>query len=229
MKVIGYDPFISVENAWSLSVDVYRANGLDELYLASDYISINVPLIAETKGMINEESISKMKKGVKVLNFARAGLVDDKAMALALENDQISNYITDFPNEASIKMKNVIAIPHLGASTAESEENCAVMAVKELREYLELGNIINSVNFPKCDMGKCITKGRIAIHHKNIPTMVNQITSVFAKRDVNIADMTNMSRETWAYTMLDVESDITDETLSMIKTIEGVVSVRIIK
>jgi len=229
MKVIGYDPFISVGHAWSLSSDVIRAKTLEEVYVSADYISLHVPLIKETTDMINETSIQQMKNGVKILNFARGGLVSDQAIAEALETGKVSNYVTDFPNEATLKMKNVIAIPHLGASTAESEENCAVMAVKQLKEYMEHGNIINSVNFPTCDIGKCTTAGRVAIHHKNIPTMVSQITAIFAENNLNVADMINKSRETWAYTMLDVEATITKDMLTTLESIEGVTHVRILK
>jgi D-3-phosphoglycerate dehydrogenase len=229
MKVIGYDPFLSVGHALKLSRSVSTVKTIEEIYSKSDYISVHVPLVDATKGMINDDSIALMENGVKILNFSRAELVDDDAMARALESGKISNYVTDFPNAQSIKMKNVIAIPHLGASTPESETNCAIMAVNQVMEYLENGNIINSVNYPDCDMGVCPTVSRIAVNHKNIPNMVSQITSILADHNINIADMINKSRGDWAYTMLDIENESTKEIVTALEQIDGVVKVRIIK
>lgn len=229
MNVLGYDPFISVGHAWSLSRNITRAKTIEEVYAKADYISVHVPLMDATKGLINKESIDMMEDGVKILNFSRAELIDDDAMAEALESGKVGHYVTDFPNEKSIKMKNVIAIPHLGASTPESETNCAVMAVNQMAEYLENGNIKNSVNFPNCDMGVCATESRIGIIHKNIPNMVSQITSILADKSINIADMINKSRNEWAYTMLDIENQISDDIVKALTAIDGVVKVRVIK
>lgn len=229
MNVLGYDPFISVSHAWSLSRNVSRAKTIEEVYSKSDYISVHVPLLEATKGLIGEESIAMMEDGVKILNFSRAELIDDMAMAKALESGKVGKYVTDFPNAASIKMKNVLAIPHLGASTPESEVNCAIMAVNQMKEYLEHGNILNSVNFPNCDLGVCSTSSRVAVIHKNIPNMVGQITAVLASQNINIADMINKSRGEWAYTMLDIENQATEAIAQALKGIEGVVRVRIVK
>lgn len=228
MKVLGYDPFISVKSAWSLSRSITQAKTIEEVYAKADYISVHVPLMDATKGLIGEESISQMEDGVNILNFSRAGLVDDAAMAKALESGKVGHYVTDFPNAESLVMKHVIAIPHLGASTPESEVNCAVMAVEQLSEYLEHGNIKNSVNFPNCEMGDAIKGKRISVIHKNIPNMVGQITSLLAAKDMNISDMINKSRGEWAYTMLDVENDCTDEVVTGLGAIEGIVKVRVI-
>ena len=182
-----------------------------------------------TKKMINKDTIASMKDGVVVLNFSRDLLVDDDAMAEALESGKVHRYITDFPNPKSVNMKNVIAIPHLGASTEESEDNCAVMAVKEMMDYLENGNIRNSVNYPACDMGVCRTASRIAVMHKNIPNMIGQITGALAEQDVNISDMTNKSRDQYAYTLLDLESRPKEATIEKLKGIKGVLRVRTVK
>ncbi len=228
MKVLGYDPFISVQNAWSLSRAVTQAKTIEEVYAKSDYITVHVPLMDATKGLIGEESLSQMEDGVKILNFSRGGLIDDAAMAKALESGKVGKYVTDFPNEAILAMKNVIAIPHLGASTPESEVNCAVMAVKQVAEYLENGNIINSVNFPACDLGKAEAGKRICVIHKNIPNMVGQITSLLANKNSNIADMINKSRGEVAYTMLDVENAVNGEVTDALSSIDGVIKVRVV-
>lgn len=228
MKVLGYDPFISVKSAWSLSRSITQAKTIEEVYAKSDYISVHVPLMDATKGLIGEESISQMEDGVNILNFSRAGLIDDAAMAKALESGKVGHYVTDFPNAESLVMKNVIAIPHLGASTPESEVNCAVMAVEQMSEYLENGNIKNSVNFPNCDMGAAVKGKRIGVVHKNIPNMVGQVTSLLAAKDMNISDMINKSRGDWAYTMLDVEDDCSEEIASALAQINGIVRVRVI-
>ena len=228
MKVLGYDPFISVGSAWSLSRAVSQAKTIEEVYAKSDYITVHVPLLDATKGLIGEESISQMDDGVKIMNFSRAELVDDAAMAKALESGKVGKYVTDFPNAQSLKMKNVVAIPHLGASTPESEVNCAIMAVEQLSEYLENGNIKNSVNFPNCDLGPAEAGKRICVFHKNVPNMVGQITSLLAGKDINIQDMINKSRGDWAYTMLDVGNTVNGDVSGALAAIDGVVKVRVI-
>lgn len=229
MDVYGYDPFISVNGAWMLSRDVKHIMSVDTIYQECDYITVHVPLMDSTKKMINKDTIASMKDGVVVLNFSRDLLVDDDAMAEALESGKVHRYITDFPNPKSVNMKNVIAIPHLGASTEESEDNCAVMAVKEMMDYLENGNIRNSVNYPACDMGVCRTASRIAVMHKNIPNMIGQITGALAEQNVNISDMTNKSRDQYAYTLLDLESRTKEATIEKLKGIKGVLRVRTVK
>ena len=229
MDVYGYDPFISVNGAWMLSRDVKHIMSVDTIYQECDYITVHVPLMDSTKKMINKDTIASMKDGVVVLNFSRDLLVDDDAMAEALESGKVHRYITDFPNPKSVNMKNVIAIPHLGASTEESEDNCAVMAVKEMMDYLENGNIRNSVNYPACDMGVCRTASRIAVMHKNIPNMIGQITGALAEQDVNISDMTNKSRDQYAYTLLDLESRPKEATIEKLKGIKGELRVRTVK
>ena len=229
MDVYGYDPFISVNGAWMLSRDVKHIMSVDTIYQECDYITVHVPLMDSTKKMINKDTIASMKDGVVVLNFSRDFLVDDDAMAEALESGKVHRYITDFPNPKSVNMKNVIAIPHLGASTEESEDNCAVMAVKEMMDYLENGNIRNSVNYPACDMGVCRTASRIAVMHKNIPNMIGQITGALAEQNVNISDMTNKSRDQYAYTLLDLESRPKEATIEKLKGIKGVLRVRTVK
>ena len=229
MTVLGYDPYISVDSAWGLSRSVKRALSYDEIFAEADYLSLHVPYVDETKHFINEKTLSKMKDGVRILNFARGELVDDTAMSLALETGKVAKYVTDFPNETVLKMKNVIAIPHLGASTPESEINCAMMAVREITDYLENGNIKNSVNFPECDMGYCRSDARIAINHQNIPGMVSAITTVLGEHKMNIASMQNMSKKAWAYTLVDVDGLISDEILNNLSAVVGVVKVRVIK
>ncbi len=229
MEVYGYDPFISVNAAWMLSMDVKHITSVDSIYKECDYITIHVPLMDSTKKMINKEILSTMKDGVVVLNFARDLLVDDDAMAEALESGKVHRYVTDFPNPKSVAMKNVIAIPHLGASTEESEDNCAVMAVKEMMNYLENGNIKHSVNYPSCDMGICSTASRVAVMHRNIPKMIGQITGILAEQGINISDMTNKSRDKYAYTLLDLESKAEEDTIQKLREIKGVLRVRVIK
>ncbi len=235
MQVYGYDPFISVDNAWNLSRDIVHVKTRDEIYRECDYITVHTPLIEDidpnvnTKEMINEESIAKMKEGVIILNFARDLLVNDGDIEVALKAGKVSRYVTDFPNEKTAKMEGVIAIPHLGASTEESEDNCAVMAVKQLMDFCENGNIKNSVNFPNCDAGVCTTAGRITILHKNIPNMLAQFTTAFSAANVNISDMVNKSKGDYAYTVLDVEVPISSEVADKLSTISGVLRVRIVK
>ena len=229
MDVYGVDPFLSVNNALSLSRDVKIVKSYEEIYKNCDYITIHVPLLEDTKGMLNKEAFDKMKDGVVILNMARDTLVNDDDMKAALESGKVAKYVTDFPNPAVMKMPNVIATPHLGASTAESEDNCAVMAVDEIRNYMENGNIVNSVNYPNCDAGVCDTKGRITVCHKNVPAMLNRITNVFSEANINIAHMTNKSRGSYAYTIIDLESAASKEALDELKAIEGVSKVRVIK
>ncbi len=229
MDVYGYDPFISVDAAWGLKRVVHKASNMDELLEKSDYISVHVPLMDETKGMINTDLIDKMKDGVRILNFSRGELVDDDAIESALKSGKVSRYVTDFPNERTIEMDGVIAIPHLGASTPESETNCAKMAVAQLKDYLENGNICNSVNYPAADLGVCNSIARLSVLHKNIPNMVGQITSVLANANLNITDMLNKSKNGNAYTLLDLEDVVTESVVAKLKAIEGVLKVRVIK
>ncbi len=229
MEVYGYDPYISINAAWALSRDVKHITSVDTIYQECDYITVHVPLLDSTRGMINGQTIGQMKDGVVVLNFARDLLVDDDAMAAALETGKVRRYVTDFPNPKSVAMKNVIAIPHLGASTEESEDNCAKMAVEELMDYLENGNIRNSVNYPNCDMGICHAASRVAVLHLNVPNMIGQITGILASGNVNISDMTNKSRDKYAYTLLDLENPAEEDMVEKLKAIKGVLRVRVIK
>lgn len=229
MEVYGYDPYISINAAWALSRDVKHITSVDTIYQECDYITVHVPLLDSTRGMINGQTIGQMKDGVVVLNFARDLLVDDDAMAAALETGKVRRYVTDFPNPKSVAMKNVIAIPHLGASTEESEDNCAKMAVEELMDYLENGNIRNSVNYPNCDMGVCRAASRVAVLHLNVPNMIGQITGILASGNVNISDMTNKSRDKYAYTLLDLENPAEEDMVEKLKAIKGVLRVRVLK
>ena len=229
MDVYGYDPFISVNAAWMLSRDVKHITAVDTIYRECDYITVHVPLLDSTRGMINKETLELMKDGVVILNYARDLLVNDDDMAEALESGKVRKYVTDFPNPKVMQMKNTICTPHLGASTEESEDNCAIMAVKELMDYLENGNIKNSVNYPNCDMGVCSTVKRIALLHNNVPNMIGQITAILAANDVNIANMMNKSKAKYAYTMLDLETEIDESVLQKLNAINGVQRVRVIK
>ena len=227
MEVYGYDPYISIDAAWNLSRTIKHIKSLDEIYSQCDYITIHVPLLDSTKEMINKEAFSKMKDGVVLLNFARDLLVDENALIEALESGKVKKYVTDFANHTVAGRDGILVTPHLGASTEESEENCAVMAVKELRDFLENGNIRNSVNFPACDMG-VRDKTRITILHRNIPNMIGQFTALLAKDNVNIDDMTNKSRGSYAYTMIDVDNDVAEDVVKGLEMIEGVLKVRVI-
>ena len=229
MDVYGVDPFLSVNNALSLSRDVKIVKSYEEIYKNCDYITIHVPLLEDTKGMLNKEAFDKMKDGVVILNMARDTLVNDDDMKAALESGKVAKYVTDFPNPAVMKMPNVIATPHLGASTAESEDNCAVMAVDEIRNYMENGNIVNSVNYPNCDAGVCDTKGRTTVCHKNVPAMLNRITNVFSEANINIAHMTNKSRGNYAYCIFDIDSESSADVADKLSAVDGVLKVRIIK
>lgn len=229
MDVYGCDPHISVEGAWHLDRHVQRVNTREEIYANCDIITVHVPLLKDTEKMINAEAISKMKDGVIILNFARDLLVDDDAMAEALASGKVARYVTDFPNPKTANMPGCIAIPHLGASTEESEDNCAKMAVEEIMDYLENGNINNSVNYPNCDMGVCQTAGRITILHRNIPNSLGRFTAAIAADNVNIDGLVNKSRGEYAYTMLDFDQHPSDEVVEHLKQVEGVVRVRVIK
>ena len=229
MTVYGYDPYISVDAAWKLSDKIIHVKSTDEIYEKCDFISVHVPLLDSTKEMINKDAIDKMKDGVVVMNFARDILVDDDAMKAGLESKKVRKYVTDFPNAKTANMEGVIATPHLGASTAESEDNCAVMAVKELMNYIENGNIVHSVNYPNCDMGVCTNAGRITICHKNIPNMLTQFTSVLGNAGINVSDMMNKSKGDYAYTILDIDSEATADIVSEMSAIDGVIKVRVIK
>ena len=229
MEVLGYDPYISVDAAWSLSREIKHVRDLDEIFTQCDYITIHVPLLDSTKNTINEEAISKMKDGVIILNFARDLLCDEQAVLKGIESGKIRKYVSDFPNSVTAGKKGCIVTPHLGASTEESEDNCAKMAVKELRDYLENGNIKNSVNFPNCDMGICEQAGRIAVFHKNIANMIASFTSVFGEMGINISDMTNKSKGDYAYTMLDIQTPSSDEIVKKLEAIDGVIRVRVVK
>ena len=228
MDVIGYDPYISIDAAWGLSRAVKKADTVKEIYEASDYITLHVPLNDETRNSINQDVISIMKDGVWILNFSRGELVDDDAVISACENGKIACYVTDFPNEKMIGKKSIIPIPHLGASTEESEENCAAMAVQELREYLENGNIINSVNFPSCTLER-EAPIRFCITHRNVPSMLKQFSAMFGENNINIENMLNKSKGNYAYTILEVEKIPDNGTIETLEKLDGVLKVRVIK
>lgn len=228
MEVYGYDPYISVNAAWRLSRDVKHTTSLDTICQECDYITLHVPAVDSTKGMINKAAIDQMKDGVVLLNFARDVLVNEDDLAEALKADKVKKYVTDFANPKSVNMENTIVIPHLGASTEESEDNCAKLAVQELMDYLENGNIRNSVNYPACDMGVKKTECRVAVLHMNIPNMIGQITGVLAAGKINISDMTNKSRDKFAYTLMDLEHTPDEIMVQKLNAIEGVLRVRLI-
>ena len=229
MQVYGCDPYISIDAAWHLDSHVNRVKTRDEIYSQCAIITLHVPLVDDTRKMINRDAISKMKDGVIILNFARDLLVDDDAMAEALKSGKVARYVTDFPNEKTANMPGCLAIPHLGASTEESEDNCAKMAVRQVMDYLENGNITNSVNFPNCDMGICTTAGRITLLHKNIPNSLSRFTTAMASENINIAGLVNKSRGDYAYTMLDLDHTPSQHAVEELKKIDGVLRVRIIK
>lgn len=235
MDVYGCDPYISIEAAWNLSRDVHHVKTREEIFSKCDYISVHVPLIknddpsVNTEKMINKETIAMMKKGVIILNLARDLLVDDDAMEEALKSGKVRKYVTDFPNAKTANMEGVIAIPHLGASTEESEDNCAVMAVNQMKNYLENGTIVNSVNYPALDMGICQKAGRIAIFHKNVANMITQFTASFGDLGINVSDMSSKSRGEVAYTMIDVDEPATESIKKKLESIDGVFKVRIVK
>lgn len=231
MDVIGFDPFISVDTAWNLSRNVQRAMTIEQLFANSDYITVHVPLTDDTRGMFNQATFSIMKPGVHILNFSRGELVNETDMAAALEGGKVGKYITDFPNENVLKMKNAMPIPHLGASTQESEENCAIMAARQVKNFLETGNIKNSVNFPNASI-PYTGKKRVAVFHKNVPNMVGQLTLAISSYNLNIADMINRSRGEYAYTMIDIDNKVNGDIIpglqEKIDQIGGIVTARII-
>ena len=229
MEVYGYDPYVSVDAAWNLSRDVKHVLNVDEIYAECDLITIHVPLMDATKGMIGSEALEKMKDGVILLNFARDLLVDEKAVLASIKAGKVRKYVSDFANSTTVGQEGCIVIPHLGASTEESEDNCAKMAIKEMMEYLENGNIKNSVNYPKCDMGVCDKAGRIAIFHKNKANMIVKFSTVIGSKGINIPEMTSKSKGDIAYSMMDVESPVTEELIEELKKIDGVFRVRIVK
>jgi D-3-phosphoglycerate dehydrogenase len=229
MEVYGYDPYLSINAAWNLSRDIKHVNTLDEIYEVADFITVHVPAMDSTKGMINAEAFGKMKDGVIILNFARDILVNEKDLLDAIKAGKVRKYVSDFANPTTAGQDGCIVIPHLGASTEESEDNCAKMAVKEMKNYLENGNIINSVNYPNCDMGICTQAARIAIFHKNIANMITKFTALFGDSNINISDMTNKSKGDFAYTMIDSESADLDEITKKLEAIDGVFRVRRVK
>ncbi len=229
MEVYGYDPYLSVNAAWNLSRSVKHVINVEDIYSECDYITIHVPALDSTKGMINKDAIKLMKKGVNILNFARDVLVNEDDLLKGLEEGKIAHYVSDFPNPKVAGKPGCIVIPHLGASTEESEDNCAVMAVKELMDYLENGNIANSVNYPACDMGVCQTAGRVIVFHKNIANMITKFTAIFGDKGINISNMLNKSRGDYAVTMLDIEDTATDEIVNALSAIDDVFRVRVVK
>ena len=228
MEVFGYDPYVSVDAAWRLSRNIHHAKTVDELYKNCDYITLHVPATESNRGMIDKNSLGLMKKGVVVLNFARDVLVNEEDMIDALESGQVKHYVSDFPTPVIAGVKGAIVIPHLGASTAESEDNCARMAVRELMDYLEYGNIKNSVNYPDCDMGMPGDNKRIVLLHYNKPNMLGQFTKILADDNMNIADLSNKSKGAYAYTMIDIDSDIPANVERDLRNIKGVLRVRVL-
>ncbi len=229
MTVYGCDPYISIDHAWNLSRDIIPVKSREEVFRECDYITVHTPLVDDTREMINKDTIAIMKDGVVILNFARDLLVNDDDMATALASGKVHKYVTDFPNAKTANMEGVIAFPHLGASTEESEDNCAVMAVQQIMDYVENGNIKNSVNYPACDAGVCTSVSRVAINHKNVPNMINQFTTIFSGKGINIDNMINKSKGEYAYSMFDLGTSATDDIVSAIKAVDGVLKVRVIK
>ncbi|MDD6183981.1 MAG: phosphoglycerate dehydrogenase [Lachnospiraceae bacterium] len=229
MEVYGYDPFISVNAAWSLSRNVKHINSVDDIYKECDYITIHVPLLEDTKKMLNKAAFDEMKDGVIILNFARDLLVDEEVILEAIKDGKVKKYVTDFPNTTTAGAEGCIVIPHLGASTQESEDNCAKMAVKEIKDYLENGNIKNSVNYPNCNMGVCTQAGRIAILHRNSKGIIGKFSNILGDADINITDMTNKSRGDYAYSLLDLESNVTEDIVKELSALDNVLKVRVIK
>ena len=229
MEVYGYDPYVSVDSAWRLSRNIHHAKTADEIYKECDYITVHVTALEDTKGMINKDAISLMKKGVVILNFARDVLVNQEDIVDALVSEKVRCYVTDFPTKEIVGVRGAIVIPHLGASTEESEDNCAKMAAAEVKDFLENGNITHSVNFPDCDMGAKGEGERITILHKNIPNMIGQFTALLAEKNMNIEVMTNKSRKEYAYTMLDVDGTVSEDVEAQLAAVEGVLKVRVIR
>ena len=228
MEVYGYDPYLSIDAAWRLSSDVKHVTNVDDIYSKCDIITIHVPALDSTKGMINKDAIAKMKKGVILINLARDILCNEADVLSGINAGKIRKYVTDFPNPTIAGHDGCIVIPHLGASTEESEDNCAVKAVLELKDYLENGNINNSVNFPGCDMGICV-RPRVAIFHKNVANMISQFTTVLGAAGMNISDMTNKSKGDYAYTLIDLEDTVTDEIVKKLSKVDGVIRVRVVR
>ena len=228
MKVIGYDPFLSVDAAWSINRSIKKSNDINRIFAVSDYVTLHLPLNDSTRGMINAELLDGANDGIRILNFARGELVDSSALISALESGKVASYVTDFPSDEVIGVKNIIAIPHLGASTPESEDNCATMAGAELVDFLENGNIVNSVNYPNCSMPRT-GKERITIAHLNQQAMLSQISSIISERGINIANMINKSKKDYAYTIIDTEGSIQEDDVQAISNIDGVLKVRVIK
>ena len=229
MEVYGYDPYISVNAAWNLTRSVKHVTNVEDIYRECDFITIHVPLLDFTKKMINADAIAMMKPTAIVLNFARDLLVDEEAMVDALAKGKVHKYVSDFPNTTTVGAKGCIVTPHLGASTAESEDNCAIMAVREIRDYLENGNIVHSVNFPDCNMGACTTAGRIGILHKNEKGIIAKFTTVLGDADVNVSDLTNKGKGDYAYSLIDVDSVVADDVVEKISELDGVLRVRVVK
>ena len=225
-EVFGFDPFISVEHAWGLTSDVTRINSVDWLFENCDYITVHIPYMDSTHEFVNAGLLGKAKDGIRIINFARGELVETEAIISAVQSGKVACYITDFPNESFIGVDNIIAVPHLGASTPEAETNCAIMAVEEISDYLMNGNIRNSVNYPDCELGERGNKIRLAINHRNIPNMVGQITSLLASEHVNIDNMINRSRGDYAYTIVDVDNSFSDVVMDEIMGIDGILNVR---
>ena len=228
MEVYGYDPYISVDSAWRLSRSIRHAKTVDEIYKDCDYITIHVPATDATKNMTDKDALGLMKKGVVVLNFARNVLVEEEAMVDALVSGHVKHYVTDFPTPQIAGVKGAIVIPHLGASTEESEDNCAVMAASQIKNYLENGNIKNSVNYPDCDMGLRGNNTRILLLHHNVPNMIGQFTKILADDNMNIADLTNKSKGKYAYTMIDIDSAVSENVIKELGTVEEVLRIRVI-
>ena len=229
MEVYGYDPYVSVDAAWNLSRDVKHVFNVDEIFETCDFITVHVPLLDSTRKMINDDAITKMKDGVILLNFARDLLADEEAVLRGIKNGKIRKYVSDFPNPTTAGQEGCIVIPHLGASTEESEDNCAVMAVKEMMNYLESGNIQNSVNYPNCDMGYPAQAGRVAIFHKNMKGMISRFSTVLGDNGINITDMMNKSKGEVAYSMFDIETPVTEEIVKELEAVDGVFRVRVVK
>ncbi len=227
MDVIGFDSNITIKSAWKLSSNIVRASSVDELFAQSDFVSFHVPLIDSTKNLLNEERIALLPQDATVLNFARDGIVDEDALITALEAGKIKYYVTDFPIDDKKNHDRVIALPHLGASTAEAEDNCAIMVANQIKDYLENGNIVNSVNFPEARMPRA-GKERLAITHKNIPNMVGQISTAVANAGANIVDMLNKSKDSVAYTIVDLEDVISDTVINNLEQVEGILTTRVV-
>ena len=229
MEVYGYDPYVSVKAAWNLSSEVKYISDVKDIYKECNYITVHVPALDSTKGMINKEAFDLMQDGTVIINCARDVLVDEAAIGEALKSGRVKTYVSDFPNPTTAKMEGAIVLPHLGASTAEAEDNCAIMAVNELRNFIENGNIVNSVNYPNCDCGVCATKGRITVCHKNVPAVISKITTVLGAAGINISSMANQSRGDYAYSLLDIEASAPEAVVEELSAIEGVIKVRVIK